>query len=231
MERFREYIRTMVGGTDDISLPLTAMNPMAREHVPARLDQWIALGAEDIAAQAAREAESRLAFVDGSFRTGLVISDDVRGGWTNRYTSDASGRFEGDALLRRGWITTILWASEEPERGRLRAAVLGSVYRALHFRRHGRPKTLKEMMTQEGRAALFAGMKPQLSPEDLVRARAVLRPHLDAQDYPTCFAALYGDAAAGQLGYTPLGVPALAGFEVALDDAAQRGEEPEKALS
>jgi hypothetical protein len=48
--------------------------------------------------------------------------------------------------------------------------------------------------------------------------------------YPTVFAAMYGDVAAEQLGYPPLGLPARAGFEVALADALELRRDPLAAL-
>ena len=52
MERFHEYLRVMVNAEgDDLELaPLVSMNPMGREHVAARLDEVLALGAEQIGA-------------------------------------------------------------------------------------------------------------------------------------------------------------------------------------
>jgi hypothetical protein len=41
---------------------------------------------------------------------------------------------------------------------------------------------------------------------------------------------MYGDAAAEQLGYPPLGLPARAGFEIALADALARRRDPLAAL-
>ena len=64
MERFREYIKTMTDPeTGDLALPLVAMNPMGKDHVPALIDEYIALGAERIASdadaiEAAREGRS-----------------------------------------------------------------------------------------------------------------------------------------------------------------------------
>ena len=47
-------------------------------------------------------------------KVGLVVADDARGGWTDRYCSEFSHRFEGKALDKRGGIVGILWASETP---------------------------------------------------------------------------------------------------------------------
>ena len=53
MERFREYIRTMTDAdTGDLALPLVAMNPMGKDHVPALIDAYLALEAERVAAEA-----------------------------------------------------------------------------------------------------------------------------------------------------------------------------------
>jgi hypothetical protein len=52
----------------------------------------------------------------------------------------------------------------------------------------------------------------------------------DDPGYPTAFACLYGDAAAAQLGHRPLGLPARAGFAVALADALDRHRDPVAAL-
>jgi len=88
MERFREYLSVMVNVEgDDLDLaPLVSMNPMGREHVTVRLDELLALDAERIAIETAAEATARLFDWSGSYRHGLVIVDDLRGGWTNRYT-------------------------------------------------------------------------------------------------------------------------------------------------
>ena len=59
MERFREYIKTMTDAeTGDLALPLVAMNPMGKDHIPALIDEYIALGAETIAQQAIDERDA-----------------------------------------------------------------------------------------------------------------------------------------------------------------------------
>ena len=72
------------------------------------------------------------------------------------------------------------------------------------------------MLAQEGLAGVFAGARPGLGADELARARGIIAPHLDTATYPEAFACLYGDAAAEQLGYRPLGLPPRAGFAVAL---------------
>lgn len=230
MERFQEYLRVMVNeeGNDLALAPLVAMNPMGREHVAERLDELLAFGAEAIAAESVTEAMARLSDWPGYYRHGLVVVDDVRGGWTNRYTTDAGQRIGVGALTeapdaatksRHRWITTMLWVSETPNAALLRQAVLISIYRKGYVQQHGAAQTLGEILAQEGAAAAFARIQPHLDAEDLEYSREVLRPLLHESAFPICMAALYGDEAARMLGYEPLGLSDRAGLAVATADA------------
>ncbi len=230
--RFRKYLATMQGGTDDVDLlPLVALNPMGKEHVAAVLDALLALDAEAVAAEAVADAAARLRGVAGAFKVGLVVSDDAQGGWTQRQLTDAKQRFEIDAALKRGWISVLLWSSEAPARETVRRQTLAAVYRACYVLRHGEPRTLGEMLRQEGLAAAFAEEEPPaLAPAELAAIRAVIDPRRDETAYPVIIAALYGDAAAGSVGYPPLGLPENAGFALALHETLASGEAPEAAL-
>ncbi|HZQ38762.1 MAG TPA: hypothetical protein VFD32_22750 [Dehalococcoidia bacterium] len=230
--RFRAYLKAMQGGSDDVDLlPLVALNPMGKEHVAAVLDVLLALDAEAVAADAIASAARRLRGVAGSFKVGLVVSDDAQGGWTQRQLTDARQRFELDAALKRGWITVLLWSSETPSREAVRRQTLAAIYRACYVLRHGEPRTLGQMLQQEGLAAAFAEQPPPgLAPDELAAIRAVIDPRRDETAYPVLIAALYGDAAARTVGYPPLGLPENAGFTLALHEALQLGVAPEAAL-
>ena len=227
MERFREYIKTMTDPeTGDLALPLVAMNPMGQDHIPALIDQDIALGAETIAAEAVADATRRRSgsldppAPDLEFKIGLVVSDDLKGGWTNRWASEFSHRFESAAYLKRGFLTAILWTSEPPSADSVRGAVLTSIYRAEYLQTHRMPATLGGMLEQEGYAMARAGCTtPSLDEEDLSYTRTVITPHLGATDRATLMACLFGDAAANALGYPPQGLTERAGFALALHDA------------
>lgn len=94
------------------------------------------------------------------------------------------------------------------------------IHRLVYVERNGFAKTLKEMLAQEGYAMSRAGCKePVLESEDLEFTRDVLAPHLGQRDMPTFIAVLFGDPAAKQLGYSPLGLSSRAGFALALSDA------------
>jgi hypothetical protein len=221
MERFQADLATMVDPeTRDLKLPLVAMNPMGKEHVPALLDEYLAFDADGLAARAIAEAEAQLAHVPGEFKVTLVISDDLRGGWTNRYTSEFGHRFQSKAYHRRGWLTGILWTSERAARQTAREEILQTVYCGAYIEQHGFTRTLREMLAQEGYAMARAGCtQPALEAEELEYTREIIAPHLDATDYPLVFACLFGDEAASTLGYAPMGLSPRAGFALALHEA------------
>ena len=220
MERFRAYLATMINPeTRDLKLPLSGMNPMGKDHIPALLDQYLAMDADRIAALAVADAESRLTNVQGEFKVALVLSDDAMGGWTNRYTSEFGRRFGTKAYHRRGWLEVGLWTSEAPAAETVRKQVLATIYRAAHIERHGFAQTLRDMLAQEGFAMAQAGCtEPVLDADDLAYTREVIRPYLDTKDYSTIIACLFGDEAARSLGYAPLGLSERAGFALALHD-------------
>ena len=220
-ERFLAYLRTLVDPeTKELKLPLSAMNPMGKDHVPALLDHYLAFDADGLAARVVAEAESRLSNVEGEFKVSLVIVDDAMGGWTNRYSNELTARSGPKPLHRRGWITGTLWTSETPSEQATREETLTAVYRAAHIQQHGFAATLGEIMAQEGYAMAMAGCsKPSLDEDELEYTRAVIAPKLDTKDYPIVITSLFGDVAAAALGYPPLGLSERAGFALALSDA------------
>jgi hypothetical protein len=221
-ERFRAYLQTMIDPDGrDLSLPpLVMMNPMGKDHAPALLDQLLAFDADGVAAAAVAEAAPKLVHITGSFKIGLAISDDLKGGWTNRYASEFSARFESKPILKRGWLTGVLWTSETPSVQTTRETALMAVYRAAYIQQHGLAQTLRRMLAQEGYAMAMAGCsQPALEADDLDYTREIIAPHLDAKDRPTLMACLFGDDAAQALGYPPQGLSPRAGFALALHDA------------
>lgn len=232
MERFYEYLRTIFGG--DVTegndtpqlVPLIAMNPMGRTHVNDRLDQLLALGAEEITAAAVAEAQERLsplfAEYQGDYQHGLVIIDDLGGAWSNRFVLE-TGRFAAVKLDKYQWFSSGIFVSNEPTATRVRQNVLSGIYRTLYLDRYGAPQTLRQMMVQEGQTGAFAGITPALDADDLAYSREVIQPYLDSEHYPTCIAAMLGDEAAHTLGYQPLGLSPYAGIAVAITDFEETG--------
>ncbi|HEX2032572.1 MAG TPA: hypothetical protein VHS99_00165 [Chloroflexota bacterium] len=231
MNRFRSYLATMLQGTDDVVVPITVANPMAKEHALAKAEELLALGADEVGAATTEEAGRRLAAVPGAFKVSLVLADDAGGGWTNRSLLEAQSRFALRIDRKRNFVCALAWTSESPAREEIRETLLGDIYRAAYRYHAGAARTLGAMLEQEGLAGVFAGSRPALPADALAGARAVIAPYLDTTDYAQQFAALYGDEAAVSVGYSPLGLPPRAGFQVALADAGGAGRDPVAVLA
>jgi hypothetical protein len=233
MQRFQRYIATLTGGSGDVVLPIGVANPMAKEHAVVKMDELLAIGADEIGADAAAEADARLRQIekDVEIKASVVLVDDVAGGWTNRYTSEASVRFPGRGALKRPFATALAWTSESPTADDIRRDMLAAIYRVAYQQWRGLSTSLAAMLNQEGLAGVFAGAGLTLSAAQISAARAVIETLGKNPPYPTVFAAMYGDGAAEQLGYPVLGLPARAGFEVALADALKVRHDPVAALS
>jgi hypothetical protein len=221
MERFRAYLQTMVdANTGDLELPLVAMNPMGKDHVPALLDRLLELQAEYVCEVAVASVREQLKNEPGRFKVGLVVADDAHGGWTNRFTSEFSHRFEETALYKRGWIVGLLWTTDPPAQTTVREEILTAIHRAAYIQRHGSAKSLASILAQEGAAMAKAGcVEPTLEPDDLTYTREILEPVLQATDRATLIACLFGDDAANALGYRPQGLSHRAGLALALHQA------------
>ena len=239
MERFRNYLRTLVDDTgDDVEFPpLIAINPMARDHVPAMIDALIALDADALAAQALADAAADLGENAGksanalTFRSSLIVVDDFnRGGWTNRFTVEHDMRMGCNPQGKRFWITGVLWSSETPPTARaVRESVLTAAYRTAFVLAHGRPQNLRDLLAQEawtltraGCAAPAAGLYNQVSPDEseIEYTREVLNDYLDRNEMGVLIAAMFGDNAARELGYDPMGLSDWAGLWSALHYAS-----------
>jgi hypothetical protein len=234
MKRFQQYLRTI--GTHDATLELPSlilMNPMGKDHVTVLLDALLAMDADAIAAQAVAEAEAELADEPGEFKVTLVIADDLKGGWTNRYAAEFTLRFPHGAKagvetelprwLTEHWITAAYWSSEPAATQSTREAILTAIHRMVYLQRHGFPRMLRDMLAQEGYVMARAGCTaPVLDEEDIAYTREVLASFLDAEDMRTCIECLFGDAAGRTLGFTPRGLSPWAGLALALHDARSR---------
>jgi hypothetical protein len=229
--RFQKYLRTMCGPERGcLGLPpLVNMNPGGREHLATLLDDLLALDADGIAARSVAEAVPELTDEPGDFKAALVVADDLRGGWTNRYATECSVRFPdvgspAEMRLPRWtshvWITGILWSSEPAVERTVREAMLTAIYRTVYLQRHGGARTLRDRLAQEGWVMAMAGCRgPVLDDDDIAYTREVLAPFLDATDMRTAIECLFGDAAGATLGFSPRGLSLWAGLALTLHDA------------
>ena len=144
----------------------------------------------------------------------------------NRTTAEFAHRRGEEGLLGRGWIAGVLWTSQTYDPAAIREEVLTSVFRAAHIAKRGPARTLREILLQEGNAMRMAGARnPALEPQTLLATRQILLRLLDHDDTPTLVAALFGDPAARELGYQPLGLRPRAGLALALHGRLEAPQE------
>ena len=235
LDRFWKYIATLKGDADDIVTPIGSLNPMGREHNAEKVEELIAIDAEGVAREALAECERRLTAAPAplALRFSLVVSDDLRGSWSNRFTGELGRRLPPDKMdnwLKRGFIEIPCWVSETWTPAAIRHEVMTTAYRLAYWQTCARPKTLGEVMHQEGLAQRFAGAMPTLPADDLDYSREVIAPYRGAMETASLMAALFGDQAAREFGYEPLGLSPRAGLEVALAEALNGTLQPEAAL-
>jgi hypothetical protein len=236
MARFKEYLRIMIGGSNDFILPLQAMNPMGKAHVAQTLDDLLRMDAEAIVAQALTEGERRLGCEEVTLRVGLVVADDVAGSWTCRELIEANVlRRVPTPMINRGWLAITYWAGEPVTEQKVREEALAGLYRFLFLMTHGAPDTLHDMMFLGGNALAFAGVSMlAMSESDLAKIDGIIKPHRNCDafcDFPTVFTCLFGDAAARHVGYDAMGLPPRAGCALSLAEIESTNLAPERALS
>ncbi len=270
-ERFYHYLRTIWNCYEENFelIPLMFANPMARDHVTTLLDALLAMGADQIAASAAAEAAPRLPDGPGEFKASIVVCDDLKGGWTNRFDYEFKNRvgyldfLGGDGppdptptpnpnpnpnptlaptptptrppiewkppkWSKFLWMVGTLWSSEPASARAVREAMFTAIYRVVVVQKRGAPRTLRDILDQEGEVMAMAGcLGPTLDEEDIAYTRVVLSPLLDATDKRTCIECLFGDSAGRTLGFTARGLSPWAGLALALHDA-QAASQPIK---
>jgi hypothetical protein len=239
LRRFETYLETVLEADRGRVRypPLVMANPMAREHVTERLDEYLALGAETLAVAALDAMDPELIPDPGRFRTGLAVIDDVAGGWTNRYLAEFASivgttRLTGGdgrpipSWLEERWIPIPLPVRLPGSAEGIRIAVVSAVLRASLTLQHGAARTLRDIIRRERRVHRVAGAGLEfIDTDELAYSRDVIQSHLDATDPPTCVTCLFGDVAARELGYQPLGLGPDAGLELIRADVDPETDE------
>ncbi len=227
-ERFKQYLKLLSGDTNnDLELPIGAYNPMGKEHVLHKIEHMRSLKTEQLAAEIIGELNKTITDLHGDdvFKVILCLSDDLKGGWTNRYTSDYDSKFKLNALVTRKFCTPIFWTGEEIYDSTILSRTAEYCCRTVCWLQHPKPETLEEHVLQESRVAdmmkkivICPGGPPEPVPHDIA---SFYEANKTSTNYLAIFNFLYGDEAAASLGYQPLGISeAFAGYKFATALAA-----------
>jgi hypothetical protein len=225
MERYWAYVNLMTKARGEL-LPLGDFSPMGKRQAEF-LDALLEMQAEEVARLACDKMKSEISSSE-VFRVMLVVVDEPKNGWTHRYLTDAEWRFTAriqdcskPAAGKRfdRWVSVNIWTTDDqlkpslPTTQNLERLIRSAVFRAHLQMKHGYPMNLSQMMRQEGLAMRFAGESVDLEISEIERIGDIIEPLVQSEDFPTNFAALYGDDAAISVGYKPLGLSQRAGFK------------------
>jgi hypothetical protein len=219
VERFQEYIKMLQGETKgDLAFPISGFNPMAKEHVLDQLKELKKIGAEQIMEDALADLNIRFRnhFPNRRFKVALNISDDLKGGWTNRYTSDYDSKFKMNGLISRDFCTPVFWTSEKIIPAEIKKRTLEYAFRAIHWLTNPKPFTLKEHVLQENfvyQQLLYRKEEEKKCPSQLYD---FYLQHEYSSDYTLIFNFFYGDKASLSLGFPTYGINSgITGFDYA----------------
>jgi hypothetical protein len=200
VERFQEYLKLLQGDSKgDLVLPIGGFNPMAKETLILKLKELQTLKAEQILAEVLSEINLQVSDNNNpkTFKVALNLSDDLQGGWTNRFTSDYDSKFKINGLVNRQFCTPIFWSSEEFTEEIIKQRVAEYVFRTVYWLEHSKPKTLKDHVAQEQFVAQKTGLTKQkwhFKPlEDFYQK------YQNSDNYHLIFNFFYGDDASKSL--------------------------------
>lgn len=216
--RFKEYLAKLQGRTKgDMVLPIGGFNPMAKEHILEKIHELQVLQAEDLIREVLAELNAKQHGKQAiTIKVVLNLADDLKGGWTNHYTTDFDSKFKINALVVRNFCTPYFWTSEDYNLTSIKRKTLEYAYRTIYWKQNEKPKTLAGHFAQE----VF--VQQQITPTDTIlettdwgKLEELYQTFEDSDDYSLLFNFFYGDEASASLGFATFGVEERAGFRYA----------------
>ena len=217
-ERFQEYISKLQGGTKgDLALPISGFNPMAKHHILEKIDELEELNAEKIMERTITEFNSTLKESnDEEFLVVLNLADDLKGGWTNYYSTDFDSKFKLNAFVNRKFCVPYFWTSESYSSEIIRIRTIEYLSRTLYRIKNPQPKTLEEHLEQEIYVATIADYDGQNINE--MSFEEIEKYYLEnkiSEEYDRIFNFFYGNNGSESLGYKEYGIIETSGYEYA----------------
>ncbi len=216
IERFQDYLKLLQGSSpNELLLPLGGFNPMGKEHVLAKLRELQALNVEEIMLETIQQwnAEHAKPAEETVFQVAFNLSDDLKGGWTNRFATDYDMKFNCAGLVNKKFCTPIFWSSEEFSLQLIRERTRASLVRTHYFLNQRKPKTLSDHVAQERYVNCFAPKTDAAPLTDFDAMHLYYQEHAHSESYAIIFNFFYGDEACKALGFPHYGIhETMAGF-------------------
>ena len=194
---------------------LSGYNPMAGPPALETVQQLLALDAEGLAYDAAREVAGWCAFA-GEMTLAIVVASP--GMWTDRVATEV--RHRTVAERRTGHGEVLLWTGDAVGAELVRRESAAGAVRTMWTSLHGSATALGAVLAREGLAYALAsspyGRSHQSEEAQVEEAISVIG---DTSELGDIVSVLYGDRTAAALGWTTLGISDHAGFRWAIASA------------
>ena len=218
-ERFKAYLAKLQGKTKkDLVLPIAGFNPMAKEHVLQKVRELQQLEAEQLMQEVVDQlnATATTEHQGTTIKIALNVADDLKGGWTNRYTTDFDSKFKINSLVDRDFCTPYFWSSEHYTSALIKRRTLAYAYRTLYWKQHSKLITLQDHLDQE--IFVHSNLPTTNRLKDaspFQNIKAFYDSNKQSETYTLLFNFFYGDAASKSLNYPVYGIKKANGFEFA----------------
>ena len=211
-ERFMAYVKRV-----EREWGLVSYNPMAGAAALEAVQQAIALGAEQIASEAAADTIADCEYTGGDITLAVVVAS--AGMWTDRLATEIE--YRTTAMRRADHGQVMIWSREAMTAEDVRRESVAETVRTMWTALHGQARTLRAVLAREGLAYALADPKATTPPENDAAIRDALNILGDSTTQGDIVAALYGDAVADQMGWPTLGISNRGGAQCAAYRAAQ----------
>jgi hypothetical protein len=211
--RFKRYLELIPGCYE-----LVAYNPMAGPHALETTEQLLAINAEAVALEAAREAASLCSYPD-PITLAVVLA--APGAWTDRLTSEIEHRTWRRPPSGHGLV--LHWTRETPTAGQIRREAIAEAVRVMAVALRESGESVASLLHREGLAYALAGNPyGPVTPDDDQAVGDAVEVLGASGKMADMAAVLYGDPAAAALGWPPAGVAEHGGYRWAIARAERR---------
>ncbi|MFM2267678.1 MAG: hypothetical protein RL757_1119 [Bacteroidota bacterium] len=213
--RFNQYLAHINAQNGSPVTALSGYNPMGKAHVLEKLTELWSQNAEDIAQKVISEINKKYQ-LPFTFRVALVLADDEKGGWTNHFSTHYDSFFKLKYQLSQGECAPFFWTSENFDAEKIEYRIKMYLFNSIYQLQHGAPKTLRQHVA----ALRWAQQKSEqnvsfLSNLAFQNVQVCFEKYADSEHRHIIIPFLYGDQAATNLGYPPLGIDYFQGFDAA----------------
>ena len=211
--RFRRYVELVPR-----HYGMAAYNPMAGPHALETTERLLAVDAEAVAMEAAREAVDVCGY-SGPITLAVVLC--APGGWTDRLATEIEHRAAHRLATGHGLVQH--WTREIPTAEQIRRETIAEAVRVMARAVHGTRESVRRVLHREGMAyALGGNPYGPVTAEDQRAVGDAVEVLGSSEELGDKAGILYGDTAGAALGWTQAGVAEHGGYRWAVDRAERR---------